>query len=532
MTDSINLLRSHLTRWGRRLRWRDGLWLAARSLWWPILAALVIELAARFWPVPDRHVWALAPLQIWLLGVALYTLLRPLPPEQVARRLDRTLGLKDRLSTALEFSHRPLADLSALNLVQLQWADALAAIEHLPSGALPWRWPRRQVGWAGGLLALVMALGLLPNPIDAILAEQAAVRQAAQEQAQAIETARRDLERATKPTSEERAKALQALADLLKQLAANPGHLEQALADLSEAQARLRQLQSPQAAARQSAAEQIAAQLTALSRGQAQSSPNPEQAAAALMELAAALGQMDAAAQANTAETLESLAAAAAPTDADLAEALQNMAAAVRAGEVGQAVKAAGEAQEALVRSTQAAELQQALAAAQAQLENSRQQLTGQGALAQGQEPGQNQGQGPGQGNQGQGPGPGQQVGGGGGTNANHLPPANRTGAAGAPTQPNKPATVTDSETVFAPVNGPHPAGRPEFVAGQTGPDGQTLIREEQMPQPGLTNPALVPYSQVYQTYTAAAAETMSRERVPPELQNYVRDYFSQLAPE
>jgi hypothetical protein len=173
--------------------------------------------------------------------------------------------------------------------------------------------------------------------------------------------------------------------------------------------------------------------------------------------------------------------------------------------------------------------LQQALAQARARLENSRQQLAQQGGLV------QNQGQGQGQGQAqapGQGQGPGQQVGGGGGSNTNQLPPANRTGAAGAPTQPNKPATVTDSEKVYAPSQGQQLTGKSEFVAGQEGSTGETIIREEQPPQVGATNPSLVPYREVYQNYADAAAEAMDQERIPADMRDLVRDYFSRLAPE
>jgi hypothetical protein len=312
-------------------------------------------------------------------------------------------------------------------------------------------------------------------------------------------------------------------------LAANPGDLEQALADLAAAEARLRELQDPNTATRQNTAEQIANQLTALTRSQERASDDLEAAATALTELAAALGAMDSGSQQELAEALEQMAAQAAPTDADLAEALLDMAGAARAGDVAGAVNAANAAQGALARSSQAADLQNALAAAQARLENSRQQLTQQGALAQGQGQGQSQGQGQ---NQGQSQGQGQQVGSGGGTNANQLPGANRTGVAGNPTQPNKPTSVSDLDTVYAPGSSPHQAGDPEFIAGQETGEGQTIIREEQSPQAGATNPSIIPYQQVYQNYAAAAAEAIERERIPVEMQDYVRDYFSQLAPE
>ncbi len=539
MTNDFNRLESQLIKWGRRLRLDDGLRLAARSLWLAALASLVIELAARYWPIADRHLWALVPLEIWLLGVTLYSLLRPLPLWRVARRLDSELGLKDRLATALELQKRgmeewkigygattPISNLPTFqssNFIALQLTDALAAAQHITSDQLLRRFPRQPLWLAGALLSLTLTLVFLPNPMDAILAQRAAVQKAAEEQAQAIEKARQEFAQATDPTSEDRAKALLALAELMKQLAANPGDLEQSLADLAAAESRLQELQNPQATARQTAAEQIASQLTALSRGKAQASADLSEAATALTELAAALGTMDKAGQAKLAEALESAAAEAAATDAELAEALLEMAQAARAGDVARAVKAAGQCQGALARAGQASNLQNALVAAQASLAQSRQQLARQSMLAQRGGQGQNQGQGQGQ---------GQQVGGGGGSMANQLPAANRQGAARNPTQPNRPPGVTDSETVYAPIDGLHLTGETGFVAGQENEAGQVIIREEKSPQPGAAGSSLVPYRDVYQDYAAAAAETMDRERIPPEMQDYVRDYFSQLAPE
>ncbi|GIK39338.1 MAG: hypothetical protein BroJett011_31710 [Chloroflexota bacterium] len=555
MSDS-HRLHSHLTRLGRRLRWRDALRLAVYTLGPALFLAACIEVAARWWPLPDRHLWAALPLELWLVGVTLYSLLRPLAAWQIARRLDRELRLKDRLATALaleerksgrteEWKHGGMEDRAKTypfqpsnlptfqpsNLLTLQLADALSVAQRLTPAMLPWHIPRRPLWWAAGLLAVTLLLAVLPNPMDAILAQQAAIRAAAQKQAGAVEEARRELEKSTDPTAEERAEALRALAELMKELSANPGDLEQALADLAAAQAQLRQLQDPQAAARQNAAAQLAAQLTALARGETQQSTDLNEAGSALTELAAALGAMDAASQAELAQALESMAAQVAPTDADLAKSLLDMAQAARAGDIGQAVQAADAAQRALARANQANDLQQALAAAQARLENGRQQLAQQGALAQNQGQGQGQGQGQSQ-TQGQGQGQGQQVGGGGGSNADQLPAANRTGAANTPTQPNKSATVSDAEIVYAPGQGQQTTGNSEFVAGQEGVEGETIIRQEQSPLGGATNPSLVPYREVYQNYADAAAEAVEQERIPPEMRDLVRDYFSQLAPE
>jgi hypothetical protein len=520
----LQALLSHL---GRHLRLRDGLRLAARSLWVALLLALLSEVVARFFPLPHRHLWAALPLALWLASLGLYSLLRPLPLTQVARRLDSELRLKDRLATALELAPLNAAGLEntlssvPANLSSLQLADALAVARQISPQSLRWHIPRRPLWLAAGLLLPAMTVLWLPNPMDAVLARQAALQQAAQEQAQAIEQARREFEKTTDPTSQERAEALQALAELMKQLSQNPGDLEQALAHLAQAEAKLRELQDTQAAARQTVTEQIANQLANLARAQNQAAAAPD-TAAALMELAAPMGALDAAAQQELGRSLEQLAAQAAPTDADLAQALADLAAAARSGDVAGAVKAADAAGAAKARADQAAQLQQALAQAQAQLAQSRQ------TLAQGQGQGQGQSQ-----SQSQGPGQGQaqQVGGGGGSSANQLPGANRTGAAGAPTQPNKPPSLSEAEKIYAPLD-PHGPGKPEFVPGQETGQGQAINRQEQSPQAGVANPVIVPYQQVYQNYAAAAAEAMEREQIPPDMRDLVRDYFSQLAPE
>ena len=120
-------------------------------------------------------------------------------------------------------------------------------------------------------------------------------------------------------------------------------------------------------------------------------------------------------------------------------------------------------------------------------------------------------------------------MGGGGGTNADTLPPAVRTGQAGAPTGPNKPFGTGSLDTVYAPIAAGQ--GRQEFVGGQQGQDGQTTSIEGRSPQPGAGNPALVPYNQVYQQYSQIASQAMERAYIPSGLQDYVKEYFSRLEP-
>ena len=519
----LSEIQKHVTRLGRHLRRRDTARLAGRSLWVAALLSVVIALASRFWPLADRQAWVWLPLGLWGLAMGLYALMPAPPTSRIARRIDEALGLKDRLATTLELqtgtsvvdapaqADDPLKQL----LISCQLADATALIQTLDPRDLRWTISRRSLGWAGGLLALALTLTLLPNPMDALLAERAAIRAAAQEEAQNLQETRRDFEADVAPTTEERAAAIRELQEVIEALSANPGDLEQALADLSAAEAELAALQDPLAAPRQAMAEQVAARLNDLAGSERGANTDLGAAAESLMALAAELGALDEAAQADLAAELSDLAAQAAPTEADLAEALSQMAAAVRQGDIAGAANTAGSAQGALAQLENGANQQAALQNAQNALQASRQGIA-QAAAGQGQAQGQGQGQSPG---------------GGGGSTANQLPGSTRTGSAAAPNQPNKPATVSESETVYAPNSRLHLPGDPDFIAGQQTEAGQTIIREEDSPLPGSLSPAVVPYRQVYQDYATAATEALNREQVPVEWQGLVKDYFSQLAP-
>ena len=96
-----NELLTHLNRLRARLRLRDGWLLAQRTLWLPALAALLLVVAGRIWPLDYARAWLAAPFGLWLLAVLGWSALRPLPTMRVARRVDRELELKERLSTSL-----------------------------------------------------------------------------------------------------------------------------------------------------------------------------------------------------------------------------------------------------------------------------------------------------------------------------------------------------------------------------------------------------------------------------------------------
>ncbi|MBN1140169.1 MAG: hypothetical protein JXM73_26600 [Anaerolineae bacterium] len=101
---SVEVWRPLLARLGRRLRLRDAWLLAQRTLWMGCLGMALVQAAGRIWPIAHLALWTLLPLPAWLLAVVGLSLLRPLPPGRVARRIDTELALKERLSTAWALS--------------------------------------------------------------------------------------------------------------------------------------------------------------------------------------------------------------------------------------------------------------------------------------------------------------------------------------------------------------------------------------------------------------------------------------------
>jgi hypothetical protein len=509
-----------LARFGRRLRLRDGTRLAQRSLWLPALAAGLAQLAGRIWPLAHPWLWSLAPFGAWFLAVAATSLLRPLPLPRVARRVDVEIGLKERLSTALFLEGGKQAGRSSFPpaLVRCQRQDALSTAAALdPGRAFPLHLQPRPLVLAALLLVAALVLALVPNPMDAILAERAAVAEAAEEQAAAVEELQKDLAAAQELTPEQREALVRQLAELAEELRANRGGREQALADLSRLEEALRRQIDPNAGARRAALDALAAQLQALAG--ANSEP-----AAALEALAAALPEMDAAGREALARSLAAEAARAAESgEAALAQALATMAQAVGAGEAEPAAGAARSAADALARAQNDLAAQATLQQALADLQAARQAVARAGqarAVAQGQGEGQGQGQGQGQ------------PGGGGGTNAATLPPARRSGRAATPRGEGQPGATADlPQAVYVPWERRPGAGDQVTITGVQGDEGETQVREVQEPLPGAPGDALVPYHEVYAAYLDAANQAMERATIPPGLEDLVREYFSQLEP-
>lgn len=544
-----NELLTHLNRLRARLRLRDGWLLAQRTLWLPALAALLLVLAGRIWPLDLRPAWLAAPFGLWLLAVLGWSILRPQPAMRVARRVDRELELKERLSTSLAFHNRPLSPSTGAvveepvehprravfepNLVERLHSDALASARGIrPREDFPLTWLRRPLVAAAvtGLLATVLVF--LPNPMDAVIAERRAVEEAAQRQAEQIEQLMEEVEQSAELTPEEREALLRQLEELARQLRENTGDREQALAELARAEQALRERLQPDAAAREAALAALAARLQQMSQSQ-RTPQDLDGAAEDLEQLAEELAQMTPEEREALAQELAQLAGRAGQAgESALAQALAEMAQAVEAGEQAEAQDAASRAAQAVRDAQRAQAGQRALQRALAQMQSSRSTLSQAGrqmAGQPGQQPGQGQnpGQGPGQG-QSQNPGQGQNPGSGVGSNANQLPPNQGGNVNINPPSGEKPgqAGAELAQQVYVPQSVTGSSQNEVFIPGQDTGQGTTEEREVENPLPGAPNPALVPYRQVLQSYADAASQALDQSYIPSGLKDYVKAYF------
>ena len=535
-------LRRQLRPLSLKLRLNDGLALASRTLWMALTGSALVAATGWITPIPNLSWWALTPIALWALVMIGIAVLKPLPPRRAAQRVDRLLGLRERLSTAIEL-HETGADTP---LAPYQQADASALAAQLHPRQIPLALPRRPLLIALVPALMTLALLTLPNPMNRVLAERAAVAEMIEEVTQQLAALEEELASRQDLTPEQRAELEAILRQLQAELARNPGDRQEALADLAQAEMRLRQQLNPQVDAQQAALEQLARRLEQLSNNPTSPRPTLDQLRQQLENLAASLEQMSAAEREALAQELGQQAAQLAATDPTTAQALQDAAQALERGDLQAAAEALQQASQQVSNTQAAAANQQAVQQALSNTQAARQQIAQAGQQGQGQQAQQGQGQGQqgqgqqsqqgqGQGQQGQQPGQGQQgqPGQGGGSTADNL--GQQQSNAPGNVDPNRPATQqgqgANDGTVYQPFNPSGQTGNPDQITGQQGSGGSSEVRPGQGQQSGLNNPSLVPYEQVFPEYQRAATEALDRGSVPIYLQNLVREYFSRLEP-
>ncbi|HEV7214387.1 MAG TPA: hypothetical protein VGP33_04615, partial [Chloroflexota bacterium] len=253
-------------------RLRQGLGSLTRALWWSetavwltrglaagLVGAAVALLAARFITVA---LWTPSlAIMIGVLASACVAATRPRSLARTALLTDSRLGLRERLTTAWELQQQNVES----PLARAQLADAAAHLRAVrPFHAFPMRVPRRESAVVVGLLLVVMALWLLPNPHRLDLQRQQAQRRLISQQAQEVSQLAQQIQTAAgqQPTAEQ-ATTLQALRQLESQLQASKATTADAMAALTAAEDRLRSQDSSAATAARGGLDQAAAALAA-----------------------------------------------------------------------------------------------------------------------------------------------------------------------------------------------------------------------------------------------------------------------------
>ena len=525
--------------WSIRAKWQRGLRWLFLGLACGLSVSLALAVAARLTPLISLpRLIAISVLAA--AGGAIAALALPWARDarrstlSWAREFDRRLGLKERLSTALETRDGTL-NVRNEAIRRLQSADALDRAGGVdPGRALPLRISRRDAAIAAILgLCLVLALAV-PNPQQTALAEREQFHQAAREEAAKIAEVERAIENSPFLSDAQKQNALDALSQARRKLEDANATPEQALAALNEAQARLDALQNDANPAAREDLRRAGQSMTPdeLTRQLAETLAQGDfqKAAEQMRQLVSKNGQaLSEAEQQRVANQLDEMAREVQSSDPQLASQLRQAAQDLRQGKAESAQQQLGQAANSLERSSQAQTSENALEEAEQSAADARQRVAeaaGQSSNSAQSQPGKASGSEgsptdqPGQTGE---PGQGQ---GGTPTDAQGGQPGS-SAPGGAIPQGHSEDTGTDN-SVYAPGTRLGPTG-----SNVTLPESQTRNAPDpnSAPRQALPGNSIVPYQQVYREYAKTADQALQTGDVPAALRDYIRDYFSSLDP-
>ncbi len=469
---------------------------AGRGLCIALALGLLLGSAGRLFPLWTQTTWLLILLALIPSGALLGALggwwhARPLTRR--LRRLDRDLGLADRLTTAYELRNGRIS--APTSIIAAQWEEtqhALAGID--PRAAFPPTPERRALWGAATLLGLLLPLLWFPNPQEAALARRAALQQAAIAEMQQLEQTIAQLETSEALDPDAHEAALAALREALETLSDPHATLEEQQLALAEAERQLAALRTPEVASQVrdlATAAPLSAEAVVQPFAEALARNDPEAAAEYLRDLLSPEGDpLTPEELLALADALAQMSEALRTSDPELAAQLEATAQSIYTGDSQQAQEALEAIAESLETLTDAAKSEQTLEAMQAQLQEARARL----AAAQGGQPSA----------------------------------GNMTGGAMDGGQQGISQHSEDSGT-GAPY-GDEIAERIEESSGYI-----TLPREQRLGEPqqvvGAPGNAQTPYREAYADYTRTAEAELTRRALPPGLRSYVRTYFSELEP-
>lgn len=493
--------------------------LAAAVAW----VALIL-LVARLTPFERRATVAAIGIPVALALAAIAFVLRRPSAAILTRLADIRLGLKERLSTAWERR----TESGALDEAQRHDALRHAAGTRL-AAAFPVRVNRGEASLVAVLAIFALALALLPNPMDQVLAQRQADRTSQARAAKAVRDAQKKVADSSKPTpvDPQVQKILQDAQAKIRQ-ADSP---RKALESITPAQQQLQRLTDPGTPALSSSAQNLANALsgTAAGRSAAQAiSTSPAKGAQSVRDLAAQLQNLSPRDREELARALAKASQQA--QNSQMRDSLSKASSSLQNGDPSAAAQALNDVASQLDSLQQQENTDQAVASAINGLEAARQELAtqadrdarGQGGQPNagaspgaGTSPGSGAGASPGASASGNGSGTGTGNGTGNGTgtgsgNGSGSGGTGGTGSSGSGTGSG--AGAKSTERVYVP-------GQP--VPGQSQDDPTPLGPGQDVP--------LSPYSQVIQAYQQAALDATDQSLIPGSERDLVRQYFSQL---
>ena len=531
--------------WRRRLKLSLAASWGLRGAGAGLAGGLVVSLAAFYARtlVPEAYLRLLALGAVLGAGLAAALALAwPRSSLSTAIDLDQRLGLRERLSTAVELRRRGWP--GALARSQLE--DTLQTCARATAeGAFAVRITRR-AALMGVLLLLFALLPLwLVRPVFEAAERQAAIDVAMEQERARVGALQVEVSQ-IEPLDPDRREAVLRPLQTAEERLGQARTIEQALATLGEGEGQLREL----------ATEQATALADSLRAAGERLSQDPDRDLAALgaqlargefQEAAETLQQMDlrpaTAAQAEAqARQLDAAAEMLRSSEPQLAEALRDAAASLQTGDsaaaqqsLNQAAQALGESSQQILQAQVAGQAAGELAAAQARLLQAAesQAIAGDGAQGgvsgagngdtggsdaeAGMEAASSSGQGAG-GGAGRGEGSAE-IGQGAVSGSDPIAQGNAPGDGGErPYQPLQPSARLGGNAALP------------LSLGSSGQAGELILGMSGL-APGTPEEARVPYTDVYRRYEASARLAIDSLQPPPHLEALVREYFSSLAP-
>ena len=458
-----------------------------------------------------------APASLAILG-AIVAGFWHISHQNIARRADRDLGLKERLITAVELQRGP-AGRSALGGLQLR--DTLDQFRRYePLEAFPVRLPPRELNALLGLSILAVALVLAPNPMEQTVRQREVVVQTIRQEAERIKKLSDELAQEEDPEDfVDIQDVLQAASSAIGDRQLSP---EEATAALRQLEQKLQSQQDPGTGELEDILNSMAGALasepstrdlaTSLARG------DIRQAAKEMRQLGDQADQMSPNDRAKLTRALRQAGNRASRSNAALAQSLLQAGDALEGGQSGQAAEALGDAANQLDSSAGRLRAASQRERALAQLQQSRSAINRSQQAAQSRSSGGQRG--PGQ-QAGAGAGEGMEDFGGSGGGEGDPDMGDLPGGSGAGT-----GQGSHDETIYDPML---TIGRPDFVPGS-----QAFSPDDAF-EGNLDTPygseAQVPYKQAYAQYQERATQTLQNSYIPAGLKDIVKDYFSALAP-